>query len=76
VLVLVSNCGEPLEVPLYTAVRLYEPTLRVGEQVAVFPLSATSSQITVGPSLKSTVPTLFGFPALAVTVAVKVKLSP
>ena len=46
------------------------------EHVAWFPLSATALQRVVAPSVNVTVPSLFGFPASDVTVAVNVTEPP
>src|SRR4051794_24411017 len=54
---------------------LCEPTARLGEHVAVFPVSATVQSV-VAPSLNVTDPRLEGLPAADVTVAVKVSESP
>ena len=55
-LVLPPNVGDPLELPLYSAVIECDPTASAGEQVAVFPDSAVV-QIVVMPSRKVTEPT-------------------
>jgi hypothetical protein len=71
--------GEPLVVPLYSAVMVCGlSTADSAEvvQLAVLPLNVTAEQITSGPTLNVTLPTLFGFAGLAVTVAVKVTLVP
>jgi hypothetical protein len=79
VLELAWNCGEPLVVPLYSPVMLCG--LAAAESadvvhVAVLRVSGTAVQSGDTPSLKVTVPTPFGFPPAAVTVAVNVTEAP
>src|SRR5829696_6690975 len=76
-LVLAPNVAEPDVAPLYCAVMMCGLAAADSAEVvhvAVFPLSETFEhpEIASVPSLNVTLPTPFGFPSAAVTVAVNV----